>query len=50
MIIMNKKDLCVCVDVVRWTLFLEEFSYTIEHRLNKNIAHINALSHYRDIY
>jgi len=39
---MGKKDLCV--RVARWTLLLEEFTYTIEHRPGKNMAHVDALS------
>lgn len=38
--IMNKKDLCV--RVARWTLLLEEFQYSIEHR--RNMKHVDALS------
>lgn len=42
MLTMNKKDLCV--RVARWTLLLEEFHYSIEHRSGKNMAHVDALS------
>jgi len=41
---MNKKELCV--RVARWALLLEEFSYTIEHRPGKSMAHVDALSRY----
>lgn len=39
---MNKKDLCV--RVARWALLLEEFNYTIEHRPDKSMTHVDALS------
>jgi len=39
---MNKKDLCV--RVARWASQLEEFDYIIEHRLEKAMTHVNALS------
>jgi len=41
---MNKKHLCV--RVARWTLLLEEFSYTIEHKPDKNMVYVDALSRY----
>jgi len=41
---MNKKDLCV--RVARWALTLEEFNYKIEHRPDKNMYHVDALSRY----
>jgi len=44
MVIMNKKDLCMCI--ARWTLLLEEFNYTIEHRSGKSMAYVDALSRY----
>jgi hypothetical protein len=41
---MNKKELCV--RVARWALLLEEFSYTIEHRPDRSMPHVDALSRY----
>jgi len=41
---MNKKDLCV--RIARWALLLEEFRYRVEHRLGKNMKHVDALSRY----
>jgi len=32
--------------VARWILLLEEFSYTIEHRPDKSMTHVDALSRY----
>jgi len=43
---MNIKDLYVCVARFVWALLLEEFSYTIEHRPGRSMAHVEALSHY----
>lgn len=34
----------LCVRVARWALLLEEFEYVIEHRSNKNMLHVDALS------
>lgn len=39
---MSKRDLCV--RIVRWALLLEEFQYEIEHRPDKSMMHVDALS------
>lgn len=39
---MAKKDLCVLI--VRWALVLEDYNYTLEHRPDKSMAHVDALS------
>lgn len=39
---MAKKDLCG--RVARWVLLLQEFDYVIEHRSNKNMTYVDALS------
>jgi len=30
--------------VARWALVIEEFNYEIQHRLGKNVLHVDALS------
>jgi len=39
---MNKKDLTT--RVARWALLLEDYDYTIEHRLGVHMKHVDALS------
>ncbi|UYV80727.1 hypothetical protein LAZ67_19001547 [Cordylochernes scorpioides] len=40
--ILKKKDLTT--RVARWTLLLEEYDYTIEHRPGSGMKHVDALS------
>lgn len=42
MMTMKKKDLCV--RVARWALLLDEFNYTVLHRLGKKMSHLDAIS------
>ncbi|GBN96427.1 hypothetical protein AVEN_63116-1 [Araneus ventricosus] len=39
---MSKKD--ICNKIARWTLMLEEFNYTIDHRPHSRKRHVDALS------
>ena len=39
---MKKTD--ICSRIARWTLFLQDFQFTVEHRPGKNMQHVDALS------
>lgn len=39
---MNKRD--VPANVARWVLYLQDFDYSIEHKVGEKMKHVDALS------
>lgn len=44
---LNKKD--ICPRIMRWTLFLQNYDYTVVHRSNRQMFHVDALSRVQNI-